>query len=108
MRRGERSGERYRLENVESISVDGRESNYAPALSFMLLPSKNASERRIVASPDDRSVLTQATTAFNIGEASRPLSTSIAAATPPARCGTLARSRLISMPARAPINIRSF
>lgn len=96
------------LENVEKISVDGRESDYAPALSFMLLPSKSASERRIIASPDDRSVPTQATTAFNIGEASCPLSTSIAAATPPARCGTLARSRLISMPARAPINIRSF
>ena len=96
------------FKNVEKVFVDGRESVYAPALSFMLLPSKSAPERRIVASPDDRSGPTQATTAFNIGAASRPLSTSIAAATPPARCGTLARSRLISMPTRAPINIRSF
>lgn len=96
------------FENGEKISVDGRESDYAHALSFILLPSKSASERRIVASSDDRSGSNQATTAFNIGEASRPLSTSIAAGTPPARCGTLARSRLISMPVRAPINIRSF
>ena len=96
------------FENGETISVDGRESDYALALSSMLLPSKSASERRMIASPDDRRSSNQATTAFNIGEASRPLSTSIAAATPPARCGTLARSRLISMPARAPINIRSF
>jgi hypothetical protein len=45
------------FEKLEKISVDGRESDYAPALSFMLLPSKSASERRIIASPDDRSFL---------------------------------------------------
>lgn len=95
------------FENGETISVDRRESGYVPVLRLCCFPQRS-SERRIVASPDDRGGSNQATTAFNIGEASCPLSTSIAAATPPARCGTLAMSRLISMPARAPINIRSF
>src|SRR6202021_2294461 len=40
----------------------------------------------------------QATAAFGLDTTSRPFSTSIAAITPPARCGTLARSRPISTP----------
>src|SRR6185437_10581971 len=51
----------------------------------------------------------QATAAldFGIGTTSRPFRTSIAASTPPPRCGTLARSSPISIPDSVPISIKS-